>query len=58
LFGKLREHDLEKNRLKEQENIDRKATRLALNYAALNEISEVGSNEDSETKTLNMLTRK
>jgi len=45
------------NRLKEQENGDRKVKGLALKSIALDEISEVESSEDN-AKTLNMLTRK
>jgi len=37
LFGKLREHELEMNKLKEQENGDRKDRGLALKFASQNE---------------------
>ena len=58
LFGKLREHELEKNRFKKQENGERKAGNIALKTAALAEESETDSSCDSEAETLNMLTRK
>jgi len=40
LFGKLREHEIEMNRLKEQESGERKARSIALKAAALKEDSE------------------
>jgi len=49
LFGKLREHELEMNRFKEQENGERKARGVTL---------KIDSSEDSEAETLNMLTTK
>jgi len=58
LFGKLREHEIEMNRLKEQENGERKARSIALKTAAVVENSEEDSSCDSEVETLNMLTRK
>jgi len=39
LFGKLREHELEMNRFKEQENGERKAGSIALKTASLAEES-------------------
>jgi len=58
LFGKLREHEIEMNRLKEQENGERKARSIALKTEAVTEDSEADSICDSEVETLNMLTRK
>ena len=58
IFGKLREHEIEMNRLKEQENVERKARSIALKTVALAEDSEADSSCDSEVETLNMLTRK
>jgi len=58
LFGKLREHEIEMNRLKEQENRERKARSIALKTTAVVEDSEADSSCDSEDETLNMLTRK
>ena len=58
LFGKLKEHEIEMNWLKVQENGERKARSIALKIAALVEDSEVDSSCDSEVETLNLLTRK
>ena len=58
LFGKLREHEIEMNRFKEQENGERKARSIALKTATVAEDSEADSSCDSEVETLNMLTRK
>jgi len=58
LFGKLREHELEMNRFNEKENGEKKARSIALKTAALGEESETVSSEDSEVKTLNLLSRK
>jgi len=58
LFGKLREHEIKMNQLKEQENRERKARSIALKTATLAEDSEAESSCDSEVETLNMLTRK
>jgi len=58
LFEKLREHEIEMNRLKEQQNRDRKARSIALKTAAVAEDSEADSSCDSEVETQNMLTRK
>jgi len=54
LFGKLREHEIEMNRLKEQENGERKARSIALKTTAVAEDSEADSSCDSEVETLNM----
>ena len=58
LFGKLREHEIEMNQLKEQENRERKARSTALKTAIVVEDSEADSSCESEVETLNMLTRK
>ena len=58
LFGKHREHKIEMNQLKEQENGERKARSIALKTAVVTEDSEADSSCDSEVETLNMLTRK
>ena len=58
LFGKLREHELEMNRLKEQENGEKKVRSIALKTAAPVEETEPDSSYDSGAETLNMLTRK
>jgi len=58
LFGKLREHQLEMNRLKEQENGDKKARGIALKTVALGDVRDTESREGSEIETLNIVTRK
>jgi len=59
LYDKLREHDLEMNRLKEKENKDRKVTGLTLKSAAQNEDnSEKCSSDCSDAEILNMFTRR
>jgi len=59
LFGKLREHELEMNRLNEIESGDRKMKSVALKTSAPREdISEEASSSCSEAETLNLLTRK
>ena len=58
IFGKLREHEIEMNRLKEQKNGERKARSISLKTTALAEDSEADSSCDSEVETLNMLMRK
>jgi len=58
LFGKLREHELEMNRFKEQENGERKSRSIAPKTAAQAEDSETDSSCDSGVETLNILTRK
>ena len=59
LFGKLREHELEMNRLNEKEQGERKKKGIALKSAVQREDSDdENSNSCSETKTLTLLTRK
>jgi len=58
LFGKLKDHELEMNRFKEQEIGERKARGIALKIIALGEESETDSREDNEAETLNLLSRK
>ena len=58
LFRKLREHELEMNRFKEQEIGERKARGNALKTAALGEESETDSRKDSEAEALNLQLRK
>jgi len=58
LFGKLREHELEMNRFKDQENGDRKVRSIALKTTTLGDESETDSSYDSEAETLDMLTWK
>ena len=58
LFGKLREHEIEMNGLKEQENGEKKARSIALKTTTVAEDSEADSSCDSADETLNMLRRK
>ena len=59
LFGKPREHELEMNKLKEQENEDRKARGLVLKTTTRNEEdNEDCSSDYIDVETLNMLTRR
>ena len=56
LFGKLMDHELELNRLKEQETMERKPKGLALKVSEQSEINE--EKEDAEhDKTINLLTK-
>jgi len=43
-FGKLREHELEFNRLKEQESLERKTKSIALKTSVQKELSEEEEN--------------
>jgi len=59
LFGKLREHELEMIRLKEMETVEKKTKSLALKTrTAVPESIDESSGDCSETKNLNLLTRK
>jgi len=57
LFGKLMEHEMELNRLKEQETVERKSKGLALKASEQNEIKE--EKEDAENDdTISLLTKR
>jgi len=59
LFGKLREHDLEMTRLKEMETVKKKSRSLAFKTKVVDvESSEESYDECSDTKNLNLLTRR
>jgi len=59
LFGKLREHELEMTMLKEMEIVEKKSRSLALKTNAADvESSEKSSYECSDSKNLNLLTRR
>jgi len=59
LFGKLREHEVEMTRLKEMETVEKKTRSLALkSKVAEIETSEDNTEEDSDTKNLNLLTKR
>jgi len=59
LFGKLREHELEMTRLKEMESAEKKSRSLALKKKVADiEFSKQSSDECSDTKKLNLLTKK
>jgi len=59
LFGKLREHELEMTMLKEMEIVEKKSRSLALKTNATDvESSEKSSYECSDSKNLNLLTRR
>ena len=59
LFGKLREHEMEMTRLKEMKTAENKIRSLTLkSKAAEVGTSEDSSEEESDTKSLNLLTRK
>jgi len=58
LFGKLREHEMELNRLREQESSEKKVKSIALKTSVLQkELSEEEGNSD-QGETLNLLTKK
>ena len=56
LFGKLREHELEMNRLNDQEHKEKHMRNIALKVASHRDDKE--SSEDSDGETLNLLTIK
>ena len=56
LFGKLREHELEMNRLNDQEHEEKHVRSIALKVCCHRDGQE--SSEDSDGETLNLLTRK
>ena len=59
LFGKLREHELEIIRLKEMETVEKKTKSLALKTrTVVHELTNESSEDCSESKDLNLLTRK
>jgi len=57
LFGKIREHELELNRLKEQESMERKTKGIALKSSVQNDTSEEEENSGQD-ETLSLLIRK
>ena len=58
LFGNIREHEFELNRLKEQESSEKKAKSIALKTSVQKkELSEEEENSDQD-ETLNLLTKK
>ncbi|XP_068504291.1 uncharacterized protein [Phaseolus vulgaris] len=56
LFGKLREHELEMNRLKDQENEEKHVNNIA--FKVTSQKGDQDSSECSDNETLNLLTRK
>jgi len=56
LFGKLREHEIEMNRLNDQEHEDKHVRSIYLKFVGHRDGQE--SSEDSDGETLNLLTRK
>jgi len=59
LFGKLKEHELEMTRLKEMNTVEKKSRSLALKTKTTEvESNEESSDECSDTKNLNLLTRR
>jgi len=56
LFGKLREHKLEMNRLNDQEHEEKHVRNIALKATGHKDRQE--SSEDSDGETLNLLTKK
>jgi len=57
LFGKLREHELELNKLKEQESLEKNTKSIALKNNLQNELSEEEENSGNN-ETLNLLTKR
>ena len=56
MFGKLREHELEMNRLNDQENEEKHVRNIALRTTGHKDGQD--SSECSDGETLNLLTRK
>ena len=57
LFGKLKEHEIELKRLKEQENVEKKAKGIALKTTMEHDTSEEEDDPEHD-ETLSLLTRK
>ena len=57
LFGKLREHELEFNILKEQESLEKKTKNITMKTIVENELSE-GEENSGKEETLNLVTKR